>query len=172
MRKAFWTTTAAVALAAAMTVPVLAQDPPGRGAGRGQGMGMGMGPGRPGGPGMAGPMGMLRGVQLTDAQREQIRAIHEEARGEATEPGKGMQLQRELRQALLADTPDQQKIASLTQAIAAAQAEGLARRIAVQGRVAQVLTPEQRAQVRERLEQAPAGPRGPARGPGRGAGRR
>jgi periplasmic protein CpxP/Spy len=169
MKKTFWLTLSAVALAVAMAVPAAAQDPQGRGMGRGQGMGMG--PGRPGGPGGAGPMGMLRGVQLTEAQRDQIRAIHEEARGGA-EPGKGMQLQRELRLALLADTPDQQKIASLKQAIAAAQAEGLARRIEVQTRVAQVLTSEQRGQVRQRLEQAPAGPRGPGRGPGRGAGRR
>jgi periplasmic protein CpxP/Spy len=169
MKRTFWMATAAVALAAALTVPAMAQDPQGRGAGRGQGMGMG--PGRAGGPGGAGPMGLLRGVQLTDAQRDQIRAIHEDVRGDA-EPGKGMQLQRELHLAVLADTPDQQKIAALKQAIAAAQAEGLARRIEVQGRVAQVLTPEQRAQVRQRLEEAPAGPRGPGRGPGRGAGRR
>jgi periplasmic protein CpxP/Spy len=172
MRKTFWTATAAVALVAAMTVPAMAQDPQGRGAGRGQGMGMGMGPGRPGGPGGVGPIGMLRGVQLTEVQREQIRAIHEEASASAAEPRQGMQLQRELHLALLADTPDQQKIASLKQAIAEAQAQGLARRIEVQGRVAQVLTPEQRAQVRERLAQAPTAPRGPARGQGRGAGRR
>jgi periplasmic protein CpxP/Spy len=170
MKKTFWVTTVAVALAAALAVPAVAQAPQGRGAGGGQGMGMG--PGRPGGPGGAGPSGMLRGVQLTDAQRDQIRSIHQEARSSAAEPGKGIQLQRELRLALLADTPDQQKVASLKQAIATAQTEGLARRIEVQGRVAQILTPEQRAQVRQRLEQAPAGPRGPGRGPGRGAGRR
>jgi periplasmic protein CpxP/Spy len=169
MKKTFWMATAAVALAAALTVPAMAQEPQGRGQGRGQGMGMG--PGRPGGPGGAGPMGMLRGAQLTEAQRDQIRAIHEDVRGDA-QPRAGMQLQRELHLALLADTPDQQKIASLKQAIAAAQAEGLARRVEVQGRVAQVLTPEQRAQVRQRLEQAPAGPGGQGRGPGRGAGRR
>jgi periplasmic protein CpxP/Spy len=170
MKRTFWMTTAAVGLAAVLVLPAMAQDPQGRGAGRGQGIGMG--PGRAGGPGGAGPMGLLRGVQLTDSQREQIRAIHEQARTSAAEPGQALQLRRDLHLALLADTPDQQRVASLKQAIAAAQAEGLARRGEVLGRVAQVLTPEQRAEVRQRLDQAPAGPRGSGRGPGRGAGRR
>ena len=162
MRNRIGLATAALALAGALALPAVAQVPQGRGAGR---MGMAMGPGGRGTGG--GPIG-LRGVQLTDAQREQIRAIHQEARDEAGR-GKGMEVQRELRQALLADTPDHQRIETLKQTIAAHQAEALTKRIEIQTRIAQVLTPEQRAQAREQAGQRP----GPGRrgGPGRGAGR-
>jgi protein CpxP len=164
MKNRIWLATAAVALAGALTIPAMAQEPQGRGMGR-AGAGIGMGPGGrgPGGAFGGGPMGLLRGVQLTDAQREQIRAIHQET-GAAGNRGKGLELQRELRQALLADTPDQARIETLKQAIAAHQTEALARRIDVQTRVLQILTPEQRAQLRQRAEQAP--------GPRQGAGRR
>lgn len=166
MKRTLWMTTAAVALAAVLAVPAAAEDPQGRGAGRG----MGVGPGGPGGRG--GPMAMLRGLQLTDAQREQIRAIHEDVRGSAAEGRKGMELQRELRQALLADTPDLQKIDALKLAITTAHAEALARRIDVHTRISQVLTAEQRAQARQNAERAGPGARGGRPGPGRGAGRR
>ena len=53
----------------------------GRGLGQGQRQGMGFrrgGPGRPGGgPGMA-----LRGLNLTDEQKAQVKAIHEKAKAE------------------------------------------------------------------------------------------
>ena len=169
MTRTLWMTTAAVALAAVLAVPAAAQDPQGRGAGRG----MGMGPGGPGGRGApAGPMAMLRGLQLTDAQREQIRAIHEDVRGSAPEGRKGMELQRELRQALLADTPDLQTIDALKLAINTAHADALAQRIDVHTRISQVLTAEQRAQARQKAERAGPGARGGRPGPGRGAGRR
>ena len=155
-------TGAAVALAAAVAVPVVAQQPQGRGQGR-QGVEIGR-RGGPGGPG-GGPMALLRGVQLTDAQREQIRAIHQDARPEASAP-KVADLQRQLNLALLADAPDLGKIAELKSAITTAHGEMLARRIDVETRIAQVLTPEQRAQARDRLAKAPAGGRGP-RGPRR-----
>lgn len=50
--------------------------------GQGQGMGQGQGfrrggPGRPGGPGMA-----LRGLNLTDEQKTQVKAIHEKAKAD------------------------------------------------------------------------------------------
>ena len=124
---------------------------------RGPGMG---GPGGPGGRGF-GP-GIMR--ELTDEQREQVRAILEEERGDA-EGGRGdMGLRRQLEAELLADAPNDQKIEELKSQILAAQAEGLSKHIDVRKRVAQVLTPEQRAKARERLAQAPEGRRGEGRG--------
>jgi Spy/CpxP family protein refolding chaperone len=124
---------------------------------------MGMGPGR--GPGGPGGMGLLRGVELTEAQRAQIRTIHEQAREDAR-PAQMAELQKQLHLAILADSLDSAAIEQLKQSIATAEAAALAHRIDVQTRVAQVLTPEQRATARQHLE-TNAGPRGR---PGRGGG--
>jgi Spy/CpxP family protein refolding chaperone len=103
-----------------------------------------------------GPMG-FPGVELTDAQREQIRAIVQEERAGRQAPPAGADLHRQLRAELLTDTPDEQKIASLRDQLAAAHAERLAREIALQQKIAQILTPDQRAQAREALANRPAG---------------
>ena len=106
-------------------------------------------------------LSILRNLNLTDAQREQVRALTEERRAQA--PGRqGVELQRQLELAIFADTPDQQKIEELKNAIAASHQAELAARIDLETRVAQILTPEQRVQARERLEQG-----GPPRGRGR-----
>src|SRR4051812_39164062 len=73
----------------------------------GQGAG-GRGPGRPGPGGPGGPMGILPGlnrVDLTDAQREQIRAILEQARATGDPGEKVRQAEQALHAAVLADTP-------------------------------------------------------------------
>lgn len=122
------------------------QDPAGPQQERGFG-GPRRGPGwRGGGPGFA-----LRGLDLTDEQRAQIRGIHESERQAQQGPPADVQLHRELQAAVFADTPDAAKIAALEQQLVQAHSERLARRIAIQQKVAQVLTPEQRAQARERL---------------------
>jgi protein CpxP len=135
---------AIVALAAMATIPMAAQPPQGRGFGGGGRMG-------PGGPG-PGPMPLLRGLDLSASQREQIRAITEAQHNKTDGPPPKMpDLQRQLQLALFGDTPDQGKIDELKAAIAAAHAEELATRIDVESRIAQVLTPEQRAQARDAL---------------------
>jgi len=58
MTRSIWTAVGALVLAAAVAIPVIAQPPQG-----------GRGPGR--GPG--GPLPMLRGLDLTDAQKDQIK---------------------------------------------------------------------------------------------------
>ena len=119
---------------------------------------------RPGGRGFGrGHLPMLRGVDLTDQQREQIRSILEAERPQAPagSPGDG-NLHRQLEAELFADSPDMQKVAGLQARIAEAAAARLERHIAIQQKVAQVLTAEQRASLRERLAQAPE--RRPARG--------
>jgi protein CpxP len=149
MKRSVWTAAAAIILAAAVAIPVIAQPPQG-----------GRGPGR--GPGMRGPMPMLRGLNLSDAQREEIKTLTEQRRTGEDPRRNLMDLERQLQTAILADTPDQQKIEQLRNSISAASAQELAARIELQTRIAQILTPEQRVQARESV----------AKGPGPGAGRR
>lgn len=164
MKRNLWMMIVVVMLAGAVSVPMFAhpRQGPGQGQGRGMGRGMGMGPGGPGrgGPG-GGPMSVLRGVDLTDAQREQIRAIMEAERENAP-AARVRDLDNQLDLALLADSPDTAKIDELKAAIVAGTAEEIAHRIAVQTRIVQILTPEQRAKAREN-----AGRVGPPQGRGR-----
>ena len=119
----------------------------------------GRGPGGPGGFGRGG-VAVLRGVDLTDEQKASIKAIHDAERPARTGPPADEALRRELEAEVFADAPDAQKIATLQQQLVQAQAERLAHEIAVQQKVAAVLTAEQRAKVRERLSQAPPERRG------------
>src|SRR5262245_27035404 len=125
MTRTIWTAVAAMILAAAVAIPVIAQPLQG---GRGRGSGGGL-------------MPMLEGLNLTDAQREQIRTLTEQRRAE--DPRRNlMDLERQLQTAIFADTPDQQKIEELKNSIAAASARELAARIDLQSQIAQILTPE------------------------------
>lgn len=150
----------AVAAAFVASVAVAQQGP-----GQGQGRGQGMGPGGPGGRGFGfGPAVMQN---LTDQQRQQIRAIHEEFRPE--DRATDAKLRQQLELELLADAPNTAKIEELKQQILAAQSEALTRHITVRTKVAQqVLTADQRANAREQLAKGPGerGPRGPRRGAG------
>ncbi len=152
MKRTLWT---AVAVLAVVAIPLIAQQPQGRGFGRG------MGPG-PGGRGMGpGPMPILHQLNLTEAQREQIRTLTEEWRNDRPEV-RMMELEKQLHALVFADSPDVGKINELKTAIAAAQAEHLARRVDHELQLVQVLTPEQRAKARELIAN------GPGPGPGRG----
>jgi periplasmic protein CpxP/Spy len=158
MTRRFSLAAVALAVATMVSIPVIAQQGPPMRGGRGGGMG-------PGGPG---PLPMLRDLNLTDAQREQIRAISDAQREKGPGPGQKMgELQKALQLAILADAPDQQKLDELKAAIAGAEAEELVVRIELESRIAQVLTPEQRAQARESVEKM-GPPNGRGRGPGRG----
>ena len=161
MKRTIWFSIAAIILAAAVVVPVIAQPPQ---SGGGRGPGRGMAPGA--------PFGMLRELNLTDAQREQIRALTEQRRGQADNPRRKVaDLERQLQVAVFADAPDQQKIDDLKKAVAAATAEELTARIELQSQIAQVLTPEQRAQAREALGKI-VGRGGPSRVDGANSARR
>lgn len=158
----------AIAAALALSLGALPLMAQGAGAGLdpGQRMGAqgrgGRGPGR-GGP--IGPMGILPGlnqVGLSDAQREQIRAILDQERQSGGDAGKTVrQAEQTLHAAVLADAPDVQAIESAKAALNAAHTAELDRRVELMQKVAQVLTPTQRQQLAQQAP--PGGPRG--RGP-------
>ena len=148
---------AAVALATAVSAGA-GQPPAGQRPGGDQGRG---------GPG--GPLPILRQLNLTDAQRQQIRALTDEQRAQspAESPRRTLgELQRALRAAIFADTPDSAQIDQLRASIAEAEAAVLAARVELQLKISQILTPEQRKQARELTDRGPGrvgragGPRG------------
>lgn len=159
MKRMIWSSIAVIVLAAAVAIPVIAQPPQGGGA-------RGFGRGGPGAPGA--PLPMLRELNLTDAQREQVRALTEQRRAQGADPRRKVaDLERQLQVAVFADAPDPQKIGDLKNALAAATAEELTARVELQSHIAEILTPEQRAQAREALGKS-GGRRGPAPGAKRG----
>ena len=133
-----------------------AQGPPGQ---------PGPGSGRPGGPGFGrGGMALLRGADLSEQQRADIKAIRDAARESQAGPPAEVALRRQLDTELFADAPDAQKIAALQEQLLRAQADRLAREIATDQKIAQVLTAEQRARIRDRLSRSqPASPNREAR---------
>ena len=156
MTRKIWSSVAVGALVATVAIPVVAQPPQAPQTPQGR-----VGPGR-GGP--WGALPLLRGLNLTDAQREQVRALTAERRNQADNPRRKVaELEQQLRLAIFADGHDQQKISELKAAIDAASAEELTTRIDLQTRIAQILTDEQRAQARETLSNN-TGRRGPAFG--------
>lgn len=119
------------------------------------------GPDRGRGP-RGGGMFSLRGIELTDDQKAQIKALHDAERADRQGPPAVASLHRELQAELFADNPDAQKVGALQQQLAQAQAAQLSRQIALEQKLAQILTAEQRAQVRERFASrgpSQAGPR-------------
>jgi Spy/CpxP family protein refolding chaperone len=106
---------------------------------------------------------MVHQLDLTDAQREQLRAIMEDGRQDG-DPGAAMRTAEErLHGALLADPVDAQAVDAAKAAVAAAHNAELDHRVEMMQKVAQILTPAQKQQL---LKMQPPGPRG--RGPGRG----
>jgi protein CpxP len=103
---------------------------------------------------------MLRGLNLTDEQRDQVKALVDQRRTSEDPRRNLMDLERQLQIAILADAPDQQKIEELKTSISSASAQELAARTDFQTRIAQILTPEQRAQARDAVGKGPGGRRG------------
>jgi protein CpxP len=114
-------------------------------------------PQRGGGPG---PLAALRQLDLTDAQRQQIQALVQERRTDDSAMRKLGDLHRDLNAAIFADAPDTAKIEQLKASVNEAEAAALAERVDLQLKIAQILTPEQRAKARD----LPPGPRGRGRG--------
>jgi Spy/CpxP family protein refolding chaperone len=135
---------AAIALTAGISTAAGQQTDQAAGAGKRQGFRQG------GHRGPGGPMFALRGLNLTDDQRAQVKAVLDEARPQGTDAParKVAELQRSLRAAIFAETPDQTQIDQLRAALADAQASAIAKRIEISSKIAQLLTPEQRQKMR------------------------
>lgn len=146
-------------LAAAVTS---AQRGPGRGGqaigpgGPGGGMGQGMmgGPGMRGGRGgPGGQMGIpgpgLRGLDLSDAQREQVRGVMESHKAEFEAVGKALAERRKaLHDAITADVIDEALIRQSVAAAAAVQADEAVLQAKVHAEIFGLLTAEQQQKAR------------------------
>ena len=138
------------ALVAALAIPVLAHQQGQTGAGRGMRGGQpgvdGPGRGGRGGPGGPNLIGAAMRLELSDAQKEQLRGIMEEERKDG--PAAGIrEAEQKLHAAILGETQDAAAIEGLKATLNSAHAAELDHRISVMQRVAQVLTPAQRQQL-------------------------
>jgi Spy/CpxP family protein refolding chaperone len=106
------------------------------------------GHGRMGGPmmGPGGPMAILRGLNLTDDQRQQIKAILDENR--PSEPPQTMQLERKLHAAVI--NGDAGAIEALKTQLLQAHEQELDRQIAVLQKIVPILTADQKQQLLNR----------------------
>jgi Spy/CpxP family protein refolding chaperone len=114
---------------------------------------------------MSGPQRLFRGLDLTQEQRDQLRVLAEERRQQdEPEATRLRELNDALHAELFADVPDQGTIEQLKIDLNQAHRQALDARVAAQLKLAQVLTPEQRQQVREARNQPRTrgrfGPRG------------
>jgi len=134
------------------------QDPAVQGGGRGPGMMMGRGMMGPGGPGMrggpGGPFGLaglpMRELGLTDAQREQVKAVMESHRADQKAIGDRMQKARKaLHDAIAADTFDEAAIRAAAAEIGAVEADAAVLQARIHTEVVALLTPEQVKKAKE-----------------------
>ena len=134
----------------------------GMGHGGGRGMGhMGMGPGGAGGPGhMA---GLFAGLDLSDAQREKLRDLHQRQARKGVQARADLELARmDLHELMQADKPDGAAINAQIDKLARLQSEQRKAQVATLLEARSLLTPEQQKQLRERHLRGPGmGPRGP-----------
>ncbi|MGV3516970.1 Spy/CpxP family protein refolding chaperone [Luteitalea sp.] len=140
---------------AAVAQPGMGPGGPGGGPG---GERFGRGPGGPGGRGgmMGGPLGALLGVHpdlplsalnLTDAQREQVRTIMQSHRDEGQALVQKAQASMEALRKATDATVDEGAAAQQGQALGAVIAEAAVLRGRVRGEVFAILTPEQQAEA-------------------------
>jgi Spy/CpxP family protein refolding chaperone len=126
-----------VTLVLLVAAPVIAQPPQARG-GRGRMGGAMMAPG--------GPMAMLRGLNLTDDQRQQIKTILDENR--PSQPPQTMELERKLHAAVI--NGDAGAVESLKTQLLQAHEQELDRQIMIMQRIVPILTAEQKQQLLNR----------------------
>jgi Spy/CpxP family protein refolding chaperone len=91
----------------------------------------------------------MGGLNLTEAQRTQVRAVREAQRKDSQALRDRMRTARQqLRQAMRADVPDEAAVRSAAGAVAALRADQAALQARAKGQMMQVLTPEQQAQLK------------------------
>jgi Spy/CpxP family protein refolding chaperone len=149
---------ALVAVAGTTLVQAQAQGTPApqeRQAGPGGGPGGpgGFGHGRFGRRGPGGPMGefgLLRGLDLTEDQRAQVRQVMQSHRDEFRAVGERLRAAQRAQQDAVTATPfDEQAVRARAAEVAAAQADEAVLRAKVHSDVFAVLTPEQQAKAAE-----------------------
>ena len=115
-------------------------------------------PGARGGP-MGGRGGMIPGLRqlnLTNAQRGQLRTVREQHHDEAL--AEQLRVSREaLNEAIMADVVNESTIRGLAAQIAPLEADAAVQRAYANAAVLQVLTPDQRAELRELQAEAQEG---------------
>lgn len=160
----------AVVLAAGSGL-VFAQDGQEKRRGPGPGQGMG-GPGMRGPGGPMGPMGRgigpgFRGLDLSDDQKAQIKAIGESHQAEFKAVGDKMHSAREGMRALVeADTLDESAVRAKSVEVAAAEADAAILNAKVRAQTLQILSADQLAKLKELQAKREAQPR-KQRQPGR-----
>jgi Spy/CpxP family protein refolding chaperone len=129
-------------LAHAQTAPQT--QPPARPKAPAQGMmGQGMGQG-------TGPGGLMARLNLTQAQKDQLKAFHDQQLKDRQALREKMRDARQkLRDAMRADVPDENAVRTAAGAVAALQADQAALRARAKGQLMKALTPEQQAQLKE-----------------------
>lgn len=126
------------------------------------------GPGGRGGPG--GPLGpfgpMLERLNLSDAQKDRVKAVVDSRRDEMKAVGDRQRTAHDaLDSAVTADTFDEAAIRSRSMELAAVEADMVVLQARVRSEIFQILTPEQQAQAKQFQAERPHGPR-PERGRG------
>src|SRR5437868_6103243 len=123
---------------------------------QGPGGGGGRGPGRFGGPlGAGGPMGMLppmlgRELQLTDAQRDQIKSIADSHRDEWKALADRQRAAHEaLQAAVTAEAVNESAIREKSAELAAVEADAAVARAHAHAEIVQILTADQKAKLKE-----------------------
>lgn len=126
------------------------------------------GPGRggPGGPlGLPGPM--LERLNLSDAQKDQVKSIADAHRDDMKSiHERTMTAHQALDAAVIADVFDEAAIRSRSMEVAAVDADMAVLQARVRSEVFQVLTPEQQSQAKAMMAERPQGRGGPQRGRG------
>ena len=116
-----------------------------------QGPGFGRRGGGPGGPGGFGGPGValpLRDLNLTDAQRQQVRDIRERHRDEAQQIGERLRTAMDAQRKAVEATPvNESLIRSTTQELAEAQADAAIAQAHARSEILSILTADQRAQL-------------------------
>jgi protein CpxP len=106
--------------------------------------------GGPGGVHRGGPFAMLRGLDLTQEQRAQVRQVMQSHRAEQQAVGQKLRAARQAqREAIGAAQFDEQAVRNTSAELAAVSADAAVLRAKVHSEVLAVLTPEQQAKAAE-----------------------
>lgn len=125
-----------------------AQGPMGPGGFMGRGPGGSGGPGRPGGP--MGIIPGLRALNLSDTQREQIKAVMDAHKGEFdAQMQKAGPARKALNDAVMSESFNEATVRQKAADLATAEADGAVLRAKVFSEVWALLTPEQQTKARE-----------------------